>query len=212
MTINKAHFARLCQIKKQTVNDLVNHKKLGIKDGKVNLKSRKTLTYLSEHGIVVTKENIEATRKPGGKPSGPRPVKVHKNQHSTKVKEKEGKTDDKADLEQAQAKLMNTAASREKLEIERLQAQTMKLQLEVAKELKKLIPMEIVEDLFRKISNIIAVHFLTIGERLAPQIAGEAGTTDVEIIIKIKSKIDDDIGRSLEEFKSAIQAFIDSNI
>jgi hypothetical protein len=94
-----------------------------------------------------------------------------------------------------------TVYDRPAAELARVQAQTNKINLSIAERLGTLVPREEVAKAFGKIYSVSVNHLLTMGDRLAPLLAGICGTGDQETVIKLKNKIDHEITRALSELK-----------
>jgi len=211
--VTQIEFARMAGITKQAVASLIatrTIKKEKDKAGKsgINLDAAKTKIYLSSKTSKIEIRKIKKKAKA---------AKAAKTKQKSKkpAKEKEEKEPDKkvsSDLDKAEAGLIRAAESRELLEMEKIRAQTVQIKLKTAAEMKKIIPTELVEKIFMRISGGFAIHFLTMGERLAGQLAGIAGTVEPEKVLAIKQKIDDDQSRSIQELKKTISLFLEELI
>lgn len=93
------------------------------------------------------------------------------------------------------------APSKYEAERKRIEAQTTKINIAIAERMGELVLREDVSKAFGKIYSVAINHFLPMGDRLAPLISGICGTSDQEIIIKVKDKIDTEITRALEGLK-----------
>jgi hypothetical protein len=92
-------------------------------------------------------------------------------------------------------------------ERKRIEAQTTKLNIEIARKMGILVLREDVSKAFGKIYSVAINHFLPMGDRLAPILAGICGTSDQERVIKVKEKIDNEMTRALEELKRGTETF-----
>lgn len=93
----------------------------------------------------------------------------------------------------------------ERLEIEKLKAQTNKLNVSVAKELNMLTLRSFVDETVRRFSTVITSYFLSMGDRIAAELAAECEIETTEFKLKIKSLIDRDVEQSLKAMKEAIR-------
>jgi len=93
----------------------------------------------------------------------------------------------------------------EKLEIEKLKAQTNKLNVSVAKELNILVLRSFVEDTIRRFSTVISSFLLSMGDRVASEVAAICEIEDVEIKLQMKEIIDRDVERTLKAVKGAVR-------
>ena len=94
----------------------------------------------------------------------------------------------------------------EKLEIEKIRAQTNKLNVSTAKELNTLVLRSFVEEVMKRLATVIASYLLSMGDRLASEIAAVCAIEDIETRLKLKQMIDDDVERSLKAVKSTIRS------
>jgi hypothetical protein len=80
-------------------------------------------------------------------------------------------------------------------------SQTKKLNLEIAAKASEMLPREFVAQAFGKLNAAILDYFLPLGERIAPEAASMAGTSDPEVIRSIQEYIEDEVSRGLESVK-----------
>jgi len=124
-------------------------------------------------------------------------IKNEKQKQPEKIKQPEIKSISS----QIDDETVNGFFEKETVEIEYKKANTEKVKIANAEKLKLLVPVDVVQKKFGKISSVILNFFFPLGDRLAPVICGECGITDPKIIKKVKSKIDNEVTRSLSEFK-----------
>lgn len=86
-------------------------------------------------------------------------------------------------------------------EILKIQAVTARTNLAIAEKVDELIKRELVKKLFGGMSSTILNLFFPLSDRLSPVVAGICGTTEQETILKIKSAIDAEVMRGVNEFK-----------
>lgn len=99
------------------------------------------------------------------------------------------------------------AQSKYEAERRRIEAQTTKINIAIAERMGELVLREEVAKAFGKIYSVAINHFLPMGDRLAPLIAGICGTSDQETIIRVKEKVDSETTRALEELKREASRF-----
>lgn len=84
---------------------------------------------------------------------------------------------------------------------------TKKLQLEIAQQMKEVIPRSFVEKFFGRITGVLHTHFLYLGERTSAHIAGICEITEPAKKLEIQQAIDKEITGGLQEVKSQALAF-----
>jgi len=90
-------------------------------------------------------------------------------------------------------------------QIAKLEAQTRKLQISNARDLKMLLDRKFVDNVIGRIASVIANHMLTMGDRISADCAAVCGALTPENKIAVKQLIDKDTTRSINALKSEIQ-------
>lgn len=93
-------------------------------------------------------------------------------------------------------------------DVEKVKMQTAHLQLKLAEQVKLFIRKNLVDKAFGQLHSVATNHFLNLGDRLAPILAGYCGNSDPEVIKQIKEKIDFESTRGLDEIKRITKEFI----
>jgi len=99
-------------------------------------------------------------------------------------------------------------ATKNDLDMKRIQATTAKIQLEIAQKMGTLILRDEVNKFSGRLSSVIVNHFFPLGGRVAPAIAAICKITDQAITQSIENEINKEVMRGLEEFKREAEAGI----
>lgn len=91
-------------------------------------------------------------------------------------------------------------------EIEKIKAQTEQIKLAIAERMEILIVREEVDKLMGDLYAVIINYFFPFGDRLAPLIAGKCKMTNPDVILQIKTIIDDEMIKALTEIKRKLGA------
>ena len=89
-------------------------------------------------------------------------------------------------------------------ELKKTLEQTRRLQIATARDLRHVIPIEEVRQLFHKINSIVVSHLHPVGFRTAEKICGMLGITDPEKILSVEKTITDETMIGIEELKTAL--------
>ena len=88
-------------------------------------------------------------------------------------------------------------------DLAKTQAQTMKIQMEIALKMGALLLAEEVEKCFGDIYAAFSNHVLTFGQRLAPIVCSTLGITGPEAALQVQKLLDDEHERILEDVRRA---------
>lgn len=80
-------------------------------------------------------------------------------------------------------------------------AATKKINMEIAAKMREMVHRDEVASAFGTLNSAIMDFFLPLGERLAPSVAGLAGSSDPEQVKEVQHAIEAEITRGLEEVK-----------
>jgi hypothetical protein len=86
-------------------------------------------------------------------------------------------------------------------DIARIKAQTAKLHIELAQQMKILVLKELVDNAWGKIYSTAVNYLLPMGQRLAPTLCKKLGVTDPELILEIQNLIDDEVQKAVGQIK-----------
>ncbi len=90
-------------------------------------------------------------------------------------------------------------------QIEKLKAQTSKINLDIAKTTGEVVLRDLVDRLMGRLGTTIASYLLTMGDRVTPELTAVTETIDPERVLQIKTIIDKDITKSLNAVKATIK-------
>lgn len=90
-------------------------------------------------------------------------------------------------------------------EIAKIYASTMKLNADLATTLRKLIKKDIVDHAINRVGTVITEHLLTMGDRVAADVAAIFENSDPEAINRVKALLDKDNTRTIETLKRTIR-------
>jgi len=106
----------------------------------------------------------------------------------------------KSELQEEQI-MQTEVLSKTAIEIARIQAQTTKLNMDIAENTGRLILREIVASYFGQLASVFTSLAHPMGQRIAPAIADVMDVEDPEIILKIQDLIDKENERIINEVK-----------
>jgi hypothetical protein len=189
----KSEFSRLAGVSRAAVTKAVQRGEIVEVDGRIDITDPVNASYLASN----------RDRRPKVDSAKSKPKKRNTTKTKTdlpKFKPKKSKPD------KDETPLNISPGDKERYEILKTQAQTASIQLKYAKELKILILRELVEGAFQRLYAVAVNYFLVLGDRLAPILASLCRETDQAVIIEMKSRIDKEVTRALEELKRQTEA------
>jgi len=132
---------------------------------------------------------------------------VGKAQEDENEKEKPAENSGKNELSDYEEKTVRAYSEGKNAKVEYQNYKTKEVQLRIAKEMKELIPRELVEKFFGRVVGVLHTSFLYFGERTAAHIAGICEITEPAKKLDIQKVIDKEITGGLKELKSQAEAF-----
>lgn len=98
-----------------------------------------------------------------------------------------------------------TPGTKEYFSTLKLKAQTENIQIQMAERLGTLVPREEVRDVLSKLASVLSSQLITMGVRVAVDMAGIFGSTDQKLINQARAFIEDDVAKVIESAKRAIE-------
>jgi len=183
-----AQFAKMCSVSRSAITQANDRGDLFIsRNGKIDPAQKKNNTFLRNHLARVEneereKENAETKVKKTRKRAKPKGGK--KVAPSPRTRESMGVTPTKIDVE-----------------IARIQAQTTKINMDIAEKMGRFFLREEVEGLFGKLSTTFSNLIHPLGQRLAPDICDICGITDSAKMIEVQNLLERELEIAVNEVK-----------
>jgi hypothetical protein len=201
---NKSAFAKYCGVAPAAITRAVREGRVETtEDGKfVDMASDVTLQFVRKQLTKpekVPQKPPEATKK---KPT-PEPPKPKKPRGRPPAKRKvHGNSKEVSDMEGGEE---SGAVSKNRVEIRRIQAQTTKMNMDIAENAGRLILREKVSGFFARLATLATNLILPMGQRVASDIGDLCGVTDPKVLLKIQDIIDKENERVLQGFKAVAE-------
>lgn len=199
-----AEFSRMCSISRSAITQAVERKEVKVSEnGKINPKQRLNAQFLeykqrqyAEKLLLkaekeVTKVEKETVAEPVKKKAKPRPRQAR----TVKIKP------DKGELGGEALKKATGTVTKMDVEILRIEAQTTKINMEIAEKSGRFYLKEQVDDVFGKLSATFANLVHPLGQRLASDICDLCEVTEPKIILQVQGIIDVENERAIDEVK-----------
>jgi len=200
--LNQSKFAEMAGVSRAAVGQAIKKGVLDIEDKKINLDSAKAKAYLKRNkSTPKVKQNhsgrIARAKIKKAKQTGNDPVEI-----LTQLIEREGELKNNSDLEPV-------PEDKYTADVKKIQEQIKRLQIASARDLRQLIPIQEINQLFEKQNSILISHFHPLGQRTAEMIAGVLEVSDPEKILQIEQIITDEQMKSINEFKKTLIEYLD---
>ena len=110
----------------------------------------------------------------------------------------------KSEAEKYAEERANNLEAKRLAELDKINAVTNKINIEIAERTKNLIPKDLCDSVFQRMSSVMVNYFMTLGERLAPEVTGICKINDSKKMIAVKERIDEEVERCIKQFKNEV--------
>lgn len=205
--MNKSEFARHCGVTPPSIARALSDKRLALSaNGFIDANAQKSLAFM--------RHQIERREKTA---TG----KSRAELYADRVTERRGKVRDldpvvgeedagpeppaeEEPLDERENVAINHAISEIDYAIEKMKSATALNKARLAEMVKATIRRDFVDQVISQIGTCISDHLITLGDRLSPDLAAVAGSTEASVVRQIKQLIDEDISVALHEMQRVV--------
>lgn len=206
--MNKSEFARHCGITPTSITRGVKDKQILISpNGLIDANAPKNVAYMQHQ--VERKERL-AIGRTESKPYSERITETRARRVAIPpALELDGDDDlpplpPKKPLTPEEQALLEAGMSEIDYAIEKMRSTTAINKARLAEMVRATVRRDFVDRVISMIGTAISDHLITLGDRLSPDLAAIAGSTEASVIRRIKQTLDDDISAALHEMQRVV--------
>lgn len=209
--MNKSEFSRHCGITPMSVTRAVRDKQILISsNGLIDANAPKNVAYMQHQA------ERKARLAKGRTEVKPYAERVNARQAKVAIESMDDLPDELEDDDELpplppkkpptpeEAALIAAGMSEIDYAIEKMRSTTAINKARLAEMVKATVRRDFVDRVISMIGTAISDHLITLGDRLSPELAAIAGSTEASVIRRIKQTLDDDVSAALHEMQRVV--------